>query len=625
MSKHNNTQYSGIALIEALIALVVISIGIVSVVFLLSNITAGNATSKAKDEAIALANETIETFKNHIQQDDYESVFGETGENFSINPDGTANDTYEDSYTETDSITGTNATFTREWSVTNISETGAEIPNILPERKEFNVTITWKDGSGNDQSITLNHLFTWIDPKNSSVVANNGDPRGGRFTGPNGDSAEVGDGEIYTDDYNDGASDGVDVDGGRKAYRDGEDTVIVDSNDKELLRIFSHEYIQIKGTIFYEASMDADEFYIVSSDAGDCAFPLSDSGGLIDDGTEFGNWKSAHYNCIVASGWRGKVGIISPVRHNYCPSVAREYIKYSGESLNDDDTVYEAFYTEGIEGIPYDSNGLVTTADAAVSFQYQNQDFVMIDLNKDCAEERIDISAINQGTEDDPIYADIQGFYSLVVEDGSAITLSGSITTETAPALIIANAVGTGTFETQSSFCRLLNMEETLKSAYICTVPAAPDDGVPWTGNINISLYSQLPNADPVLICTASQSFSASTHIGMNDTDDSGVSPNFNITDACAVNDSATTDISVNYTVSGGFGPAVTGITATDGDCSFVNVPGGIDYYNCTVSATSGTITANMNLDGGTCSPTTASYDTDSTSTITMAISCTDP
>ncbi|MCU7835446.1 MAG: hypothetical protein KZQ83_09335 [gamma proteobacterium symbiont of Taylorina sp.] len=573
----NKLKYrSGIALIEALVALVVISIGSVSIVLLLSNLTTGDAESKARNEAVAIANEQIQDLRNFMHK-------------------ATVTGNYDSTVVgSNDTITGTNASFARTWTVSNSAS--------VTDSKILTVTITWNNSSGTAQSITLSSMLGWLDPKQSLSFASGGGDGGGDYTGPNQDTAEVGHGvPVNVEDL----GTGTDIGGGRTSYEDGDNTIIVNNcsgyDCELLLTVFSHDFLHISGTVFYDDTILSD-LVGVTSDAGNCAFPLTSAGALISDQNNIvtvpGWGEMAEYDCIVASGWRGKVGILRLVDHKTsCPGQAREYIKFALDGTR--------FYAEGI------------------TLSHTDQDFFIATLNgnESCQDLKTTLEDTHSQTINEP--------FNLIVEGGDAITISGYIINTPGNALadlITIDADG------EATNCRLLNDFDGYDDAYVCTVPQSISSGTPWFGDITTKLWTEGNGGNPnELLCTLVNNYpenpGVSDHIGVDDVNPSAA---FTLTETCeGVVDPDDVIITIDFLVnggSGGFKPEITSLSATDGACVYQSDPHRTPkyYYDCTMSADTGTITANMDLDGGSCSPITFAYDKTVT-TQTIVVGCTNP
>jgi type IV pilus assembly protein PilV len=103
----------GFTLVEIMIALVVLSIGLIALAGLQVSAIRGNVFSKRMTTAVSVATERIEQIKNTP----YENIQSESSTQ----------------------VTASNMNFTRQVTVTNNSP--------LVNTKTVNVAVTWKDGS----------------------------------------------------------------------------------------------------------------------------------------------------------------------------------------------------------------------------------------------------------------------------------------------------------------------------------------------------------------------------------------------------------------------------------------------------------------------------------------------
>ncbi|MFA6164276.1 MAG: hypothetical protein WC685_12710 [Methylobacter sp.] len=142
----------GIGLIEVLIATVVVAVGLLAVASLQGKLMSSSGDSKTRSEARVLAERKIEDLRNNVTVETVNSVSG-----------------YNDIAvgTSTDSIAGTNASFTRSWTIS-----GAAAPN----RKKISVRVGW-DGNGDgdvtdaDEIVNIVTEMAWINPANSLLYA----------------------------------------------------------------------------------------------------------------------------------------------------------------------------------------------------------------------------------------------------------------------------------------------------------------------------------------------------------------------------------------------------------------------------------------------------------------------
>ena len=93
----------GFLLIEVLITTVVVAIGLLSLASLQGGFMSSSGESKARTEAVMLAEAKLEELRNNIIKGNYDAVTSSTA---------------------TETITGTNATFSRRWIVSSLTAPG---------------------------------------------------------------------------------------------------------------------------------------------------------------------------------------------------------------------------------------------------------------------------------------------------------------------------------------------------------------------------------------------------------------------------------------------------------------------------------------------------------------------
>jgi len=326
-----NTQ--GFTLIEALIALTVTSLGALALASFQTDLTKTGGLNKTRSEALVLAEAKLATFKNKTSQTHY-------------NTDLKVGGPYDD---PDNPLTGTNASFTRQWTVTD---------NTDPERKQVEVTVSWPVGASTEK-VTLMTVLTWTNPGNSIL-----DGIGGEIDkntpllspSPNNNSSTLASGLAISNAPEDDPTE-TEPDSGLFKTKDVEgntiliDTETVTEDTNTLLTCYSNIELAITGTIHTVNTLNAIRPAV--SQFGTCTFNPST------------NQTSAEYSCFVCGncehsagdygcpaepapgnsigpgGWRGKIGLTGLVdsgggREKVCqsehindtdsePSTAREY------------------------------------------------------------------------------------------------------------------------------------------------------------------------------------------------------------------------------------------------------------------------------------------------------------
>ena len=161
MNIQSINKVKGIGLIEVLVAVVVVAFGLLAVASMQGNFLSSSGDSKARAEALVIAERKMEDLRNLTVLGDYTAIA-----------------------TTTDTHTGVNATFTRVWTVTDQS---------TPTRKEIDVTVTWGAASA-DETVALNSEIAFSDPAISASLAAYGEQGAGSYgqsPNPNQNASET--------------------------------------------------------------------------------------------------------------------------------------------------------------------------------------------------------------------------------------------------------------------------------------------------------------------------------------------------------------------------------------------------------------------------------------------------
>ncbi|RYG38697.1 MAG: hypothetical protein EON93_01540 [Burkholderiales bacterium] len=170
---------AGVTLIEALVALVVMSFGMIALVSLMGNLRFGADLAKQRGEAMRLAQAELETLRSYslLTSADPSVV------------------TFDDSDVALDSIKNSTRVVTPETSNTTFTVTRTVDPVKVDElvvAKSVRVMVTWTDRTGVDgsaskkgapQSVTLDTLISRVDPSFSGSLGINAPDGGTRQPG----------------------------------------------------------------------------------------------------------------------------------------------------------------------------------------------------------------------------------------------------------------------------------------------------------------------------------------------------------------------------------------------------------------------------------------------------------
>lgn len=295
MRKQNNHNLSrwqatrkvcGFVLIEALLSFVVVALGLLAIAKLNAYVQKGSASSKARVEALAIADGKIEQFRSLALESDFTAIGS--------------------SATPT-TVTGTNASYSLSWTVT---------PSTTPEYKTVSVTVSWKDvtdPTGVSQSVTLRSLVAWDDPTHSSTLASNELPGKGQTINPPTGRARF---AIATDtsfDVDNLPAGSVDnLDGTTIASRNGS-KYLIDSTSGNVILVIDDgtDFSTISGEVLIDQTVSAAhrpapaDVYVLISDAAYCQRGATSSYAA----SGVTKYLGYHYTCYLGAAWYGNIGI----------------------------------------------------------------------------------------------------------------------------------------------------------------------------------------------------------------------------------------------------------------------------------------------------------------------------
>ena len=275
----------GVTLIEALIAMVILAVGILSVANFQGSLISSSGLNMARAEAMQLAQSKIEEFRATVTKAEYDEI--QSGDK---------------------EIPGENAsTFDLEWVVTNAN----------PNRKDITVTVSWEDPKEGTQVITMNTTVSWVDPQ----VDPAGDSLalGSGSVPPPGSNVQFGGEQDYTD-IPEGAQ--YDTDTGHYLYERSDGKFERIDTEGRVVRTFTDRPSYIRGTVYIEVD-NSGSIFIMGTGNDPSAYvknylfitPTDDCFRLIDDpltphtvGGEV-KYRSFDYVCELPPDWASVIGL----------------------------------------------------------------------------------------------------------------------------------------------------------------------------------------------------------------------------------------------------------------------------------------------------------------------------
>jgi len=275
----------GFLIIETLVALLVLSLGVLGMTTLMGHATGAAGDAKARSQALALARGKLDELRNTALPADYASRL--------------ATGTYGPEARSVDGIT-----YERRWRVT--------APYAAWQHRKVDVWVDWTDRLGRTQRVQLDSAVAWSDPVRSAMGQ----------AGPSAPPVRPGGGAIRgTGTYTPGAPVRL-VDGAAAADKT---TRLLDANGASILYLPADRFgnplrfTTISGRVYFDtgaSNMPAPEGVNVRmSSEGQCVFDnRSASLGTVPAGAVGTNirYRFFRYTCYVGTGWYGNIGLQLP-------------------------------------------------------------------------------------------------------------------------------------------------------------------------------------------------------------------------------------------------------------------------------------------------------------------------
>lgn len=300
-------QSRGFTLIEALIAMVILASGLLAIARFQAGLVSTSGSNKARAEAIALAQEKIDAIRAYNNDSQlYANVYSVAYDASKTFSDDVATDSAIPDTAE--SIAGTNATFSRQWSITAGATSTAAVLQMV---------VSWEDPkTGNTDSVTLGTDLFYRNPEQNAAIANANDTTSGYPTS-SGDAIE-GSGK-----YGSVPNGATSNDDGTYTYQNtaASQVELIDSNGYILLTLknacetvggntLCKDFNKISGLVWFdEGDANATDLFVNNSPGSACVEKWT---SVVDTG----DYQYFPYNCYMGANWFGNVAILENVGVN---------------------------------------------------------------------------------------------------------------------------------------------------------------------------------------------------------------------------------------------------------------------------------------------------------------------
>lgn len=172
----------GFSLIEVLVAVLVMSVGMLALAALQTNLTRATADARTRSDALTIAQRQIDRLRGQVEANNptnsYISLANET--RTATTADGVSN--ASESFTITRTVERWIRSPTSTTTFCKFGTTGCAAANFptspgtgvvdpaRPEYKIVNVEVSWSDAAGNDLSVTLSDIYSSVPASNSNTL-----------------------------------------------------------------------------------------------------------------------------------------------------------------------------------------------------------------------------------------------------------------------------------------------------------------------------------------------------------------------------------------------------------------------------------------------------------------------
>lgn len=301
MNMMNLKKQIGFAMTDALVGFTVLALGMTAIATFNGALVSDGSLSKNRAQAIALAQEKMETLRTNLTQATYNAL-------------ASGNEACSDSPSP---FSCGNASFARSWVI-------VDHPSLGANTKLINVSVSWTEAKDGSQSVMLTSMVSWDNPLMQTLSSDQDDFDGeGHIPIPTGggeltwdDKPPDGDlGSLIEDNVEYGMtvyeySDGVAVfEDGSLAWLSVSPGVLKLTGDVHLSTVSGEEPNQFEvEDLKDDISTTENEqlLYAIAADAGICSEKYEDNGTTEDDSDDY-----MSFVCYVGRYWYGRIGIMA--------------------------------------------------------------------------------------------------------------------------------------------------------------------------------------------------------------------------------------------------------------------------------------------------------------------------
>jgi Tfp pilus assembly protein PilV len=362
--KHIKTKESGFTLIEAMVAFLIVVVGLAGAALFQSELIGESGASKARAIAVALAEKELEERRALLTQAEYDTL-----------------DTIVAAATPQEhNVTVGNADYKVSFTATSTAAAATE------DYYQLAVAVNWKDAKGNSDTVVLNTFMSQNLPEssldNSEQAGVGSNPNTGLITRPTGSAEAIA--RVTTEQTRTATAIGdyTLLDANERTYGIKTEETTCDSGSGDCENIVSvvkltgadNQIFKISGDIFFFDSPDNDFTSIkaspnvLTSEGGGCAV------------YEFNS--QASYTCLFGEGWYGTISLVLPLENSGKPADSvclsprsYKYYRIDPDAVTNNSNTIDSTTVIGQSGLLRftDSTGngpYLATSNAAPAFGY---------------------------------------------------------------------------------------------------------------------------------------------------------------------------------------------------------------------------------------------------------------